>query len=62
MVARRSVTLDGGVAVLMILAALAVWYRSLGNVDLDAMTDYGLVSVLPVQFYIALLLLTVSFA
>jgi hypothetical protein len=47
--------------VLLVVAALAIWYSALGSIDLDAMTDYGLVSVLPIQPYIAVLLLTVAF-
>jgi hypothetical protein len=47
--------------VLLVVAALAIWYGSLGDINLDAMTDIGLVSVLPIQPYIAVLLLTVAF-
>jgi len=43
-------------------AALLLWYGSLGSIDLDGITGYGLISVLPIQFHLALLLLTVSFA
>ena len=39
---------------LPVVAALLVWALSLPSVDLDAMTDLGLVSVLPVGFWIAL--------
>ncbi len=39
---------------LPVVAALLVWALSLPSVDLDAMTDLGLVSVLPVAFWIAL--------
>ncbi len=47
------------------LAALAVamlaWIISLRDVRLDAMNDLGLLSVLPVTFYVSLGVLTVSF-
>ncbi len=39
---------------LPLLAALAAWAVSLRGVDLDAMTDLGLVSVLPIIFWAAL--------
>jgi hypothetical protein len=42
--------------------ALVLWGASLFRVDLRGMTDIGLLAVLPVTYYLALLLLTVSFA
>ncbi len=43
-------------------AALALWVSVLlGNVPLGSMTDLGLISVLPARFWIALVLLCVSF-
>lgn len=45
-----------------LLGALVVWRLSLPAVKLSAMTDLGLVSVLPPTFYLSLALLTVSFA
>lgn len=42
--------------------ALALWLTSLGSIDPRAMTDIGLVAVLPPAFYVALLVLTASFA
>ncbi len=42
-------------------AALLLWIISLQNVNLRAMSDLGLVTVLPVSFYAALILLTISF-
>ena len=55
-VARRSA------AAAPVLVALALWAVSLsGAVDLDGMTDLGLISVLPVAFYAALAVLTAGF-
>ncbi len=45
----------------MVAGALVLWGLSLQRVDLDRMTDLGLVSVLPVTFYMAIGLLSVSF-
>ncbi|WP_345037431.1 hypothetical protein [Georgenia daeguensis] len=42
-------------------AVLMLWYVSIGRIDVDAIADTGLVSVLPVTFFIALALLSVSF-
>jgi hypothetical protein len=42
--------------------AVELWVVSLGAIDPRAMTDLGLVSVLPVSFFAALLVLTMSFA
>jgi hypothetical protein len=39
-----------------------LWADSLGSIDVRRATDVGLVSALPVSFFAALLLLTVSFA
>jgi glycosyltransferase involved in cell wall biosynthesis len=41
-------------AALVLLGALVAWAVSLRSVDLDSMTDLGLVSVLPVAFWVAL--------
>ena len=43
------------------LLALLLWLRSLGEIDLRAMNDLGLVSVLPPLTFVALVVLTVSF-
>jgi len=43
-------------------AAVLLWLLSLRDVHLDRMGDYGLISVLPVLFWVALGLLTVGFA
>jgi len=50
-------------SVLGALCAVAVvlWYVSLQQVDVDAIGDTGLVSVLPATFFVALALLSVSF-
>lgn len=58
-VARRS--FDGPLAVAALIAAMAVWVVSLRDVNLRAMTDLGLLSVLPIIFYLALAILTLSF-
>jgi hypothetical protein len=42
-------------------SALFLWAESLRNVNLNAINDYGLVSVLPVTFYVALGVLTIGF-
>lgn len=44
-----------------ILVAFLLWAFSLSGVDLGAMSDLGLISILPPTFYVALLILTVSF-
>ena len=43
------------------LGALALWLASLPHVPVEHMTDVGLVSVLPVQVFIALGLVTAGF-
>ncbi len=45
-----------------LLLALLLWSISLKSVDLSKMADLGLVTVLPVSFYAALFVLTISFA
>jgi len=45
----------------MCAVALVLWYVSLGQVDVDAIGDTGLVSVLPTAFFAALAVLSVSF-
>ena len=42
--------------------AVGLWVVSLGVIDPRAMTDLGLISVLPASFFAALLVLTISFA
>jgi O-antigen/teichoic acid export membrane protein len=42
--------------------AVVMWVHSLGSIDPRAMSDTGLISVLPLTFYAALLVLTASFA
>jgi hypothetical protein len=46
----------------IIAAAAALWIVSLPFIDLDALTDVGLISVLPPTFFAALALLTAGFA
>jgi len=48
-------------SVFVVIAALLVWAGSLAAVDLNAMNDLGLVSVLPKAMLAALLLVTTSF-
>ncbi len=55
-------SLAGTVPFALTALALLIWAISLPGVNLLAMNDTGLVSVLPFSFYIALVLLTVSFA
>jgi len=46
----------------LLLAAVILWLLSLRHVRLDEMGDYGLISVLPVTFWVSLGLLTLGFA
>ncbi len=47
--------------ILPLAVAVALWVESLGGVELGAMTDLGLVSVLPAEYFLALALLSVGF-
>jgi hypothetical protein len=42
--------------------SLILWLSSVGSIDMAAMNDYGLVSVLPARIWAALILLILSFA
>jgi hypothetical protein len=42
--------------------SLILWLSSVGSIDMAAMNDYGLVSVLPARVWVALILLILSFA
>ena len=42
--------------------SLILWLSSIGSIDMAAMNDYGLVSVLPARIWAALVLLILSFA
>jgi glycosyltransferase involved in cell wall biosynthesis len=55
----RSITSSG--PILLALCALLLWFVSLVYVDVYRMNDLGLISVLPVSFFISVLLLTGSF-
>ena len=44
------------------VAALLLWAFSLGAIDPGRMTDFGLISVLPVAYWIALAVLTIGFS
>ncbi|MFD6551512.1 glycosyltransferase [Streptomyces sp. NPDC058398] len=46
---------------LLLPSALALWLLSLRHVDLAGMRDYGLLQVLPVLFWVAVVLLTLGF-
>jgi hypothetical protein len=46
---------------LLVICSLVIWSLSLHNIDLTKMNDLGLISVLPVSFYVAILLLVISF-
>jgi hypothetical protein len=46
----------------LVLAAAALWIDSLRDVELDRLTDLGLVAALPLGAFVALALATVSFA
>ncbi len=46
---------------LALLGAMLIWLFSLRGLDVRQMNDLGLVSILPVSTYLALLILTVSF-
>jgi len=50
-----------GGPLVLILCTLALWGTSLSSINVDNITDYGLVSALPLSFFVALGLLTVSF-
>lgn len=58
---RRAVPWWAAHAVLL-PAGLVLWVISLPGVNLDAMTGFGLVSVLPVTYFVALAVLCVGFA
>ena len=45
----------------LLVVAVVLWLSSLRDVDLRAMTDVGLLSVLPTTFFLALAVLTVGF-
>lgn len=48
-------------ALLPLIGAVALWMWALNDIDLDRMTDVGLLSVLPAAAYVALALLALSF-
>jgi hypothetical protein len=48
-------------SLLALVLTLVLWLLSLPSVNLRAMTDFGLVSVLPPTYYIALGILTINF-
>ena len=47
---------------LTLLASAILWVSSLTRINLAAMSDLGLVSVLPVTFWLALVMLSITFA
>ncbi|MBA2452315.1 MAG: hypothetical protein H0V47_04045 [Chloroflexia bacterium] len=58
---RRDRLIADGLPVLISLCALALWIASLSQVNVREMNDLGLVSVLPVPFFAAVVVLTCSF-
>lgn len=46
---------------LLVICSLVIWSLSLHNIELNNMNDLGLISVLPISFYVAILLLIISF-
>ncbi len=51
----------GGLRPVVVLVAMALWFHALQDIDLSRMNDYGLISVLPVQVFLAVAVLNVSF-
>lgn len=49
------------VTLLLVLGSVIIWSASLSQIDLRAMNDLGLVSVMPPAMFAALVLLTISF-
>lgn len=49
------------VPIVLGICAIVIWLASLQNVDLRQMTDLGLISVLPAQYFVALGCLAVGF-
>lgn len=45
----------------MVVVSAALWFAGLGGIDLDAINDLGLVSVLPAETVAGLVLLSISF-
>jgi len=46
---------------LLLLFAIALWAGSLGQIDVREINDLGLISVLPIPFFVAIAILSVSF-
>jgi hypothetical protein len=59
--ARRLGGLKAAAPILGISAAVILWLVSLGHIHPGAMRDLGLITVLPLTFFAALVILTVSF-
>jgi len=65
--AKRGLMIPRGIAAVLapgvaLAGVAALWALSLRNIDLGQMTDLGLVSALPATYFVALALLTASFA
>jgi O-antigen/teichoic acid export membrane protein/aminoglycoside phosphotransferase len=60
-VAIRAVSLESAAPIVGLSLAVCLWLVSLGRIDPRAMTDIGLMAVLPPTFYVAVLILTASF-
>jgi hypothetical protein len=62
---RRTIDVEtryGGFRPLIVIGTVALWLLSLNRVDLSRMNDFGLISVLPIPVFVALAVLTISFA
>ncbi len=53
--------LPAGSTMLLMLLAVVIWGSSLRQIDILRLSDLGLISVLPASFFLALVLMTVSF-
>lgn len=53
--------LPAGSSMLLMLLAVVIWGMSLQQIDILHLSDLGLLSILPASFFLALVLMTVSF-
>jgi hypothetical protein len=49
------------IAPVLVLSALALWWITLSATDIRSINDFGLVTVLPIGYFVALGMLTISF-
>lgn len=59
---RLGKTVTAWLPLVLLPTSLILWLSSLGSIDMAAMNDYGLISVLPATIWAALILLILSFA